>query len=94
MIIANLALCSSLASQRTLVELLFIKIDWFINNSIGWATSQLALAPNCEPIRLDSPGLTGLVLGGVDVGEGPRELFIACDDILAELLATGGLPLY
>jgi len=43
---------------------------------------------------LYSPGLTGLLLGGVDVGEGPRELFIACDDTLAALLTTRGLPLY
>ena len=45
-------------------------------------------------IPLYSPGLTGLLVGGVDVGEGPRELFIACDDISAALLTTGGFPLY
>lgn len=39
-------------------------------------------------------GFTGLLRGGVDVGEGPRELFIACDDTLAALLTTGGLLLY
>jgi len=45
-----------------------------------------------EKIPLYSPGLTGLLLGGVEVGEGPRELFIAC--ALAVLSTTGGLPLY
>ena len=46
--------------------------------------------------QLYSPGwgLTGLLLGGVDIGEGPRELFIGCDDTLAALLTTAGLLLY
>ena len=55
---------------------------------------QLTLALNHETISLHSPGLTGLLVGGVEVGEGPRELFIACDDILPALLTTGGFPLY
>jgi len=38
--------------------------------------------------------LTGLLLGGVDVGEGPRELFIACGDTPTALLTTAGLLPY
>lgn len=38
--------------------------------------------------------MIGFVFGGVDVGEGLRELFIVCDGIFVVLLIIGGIFLY